>query len=188
MKTEALELSEFLETYTRRSGEEIFILLPDSDLEEIGEDCLIVTHGTIDRKTVGRAVLQTVINYLYARARFESIYSILPATDKAVLDYLDRLRREGDGETCTIGYPTIAKVCNVSERTAQDSIKRLKKAELVARVGYDFGNRDRSKRGNIYKLLFTSKSPSYSPRLSIRTAPRTARARGTSERRLMLNV
>lgn len=182
MKPEAQELAEFLEQYICSSGGQIYVLLPDSDLEEIGADCLIATHETFDSKTVGRAVLQKILTSLHKRARFDSIYATLHRSDRAVLSYLDMLRRRGDGETCTASFPNIARACDISERQAQYCIKRLIAAELVTRTCYDFGNRDRSKRGTIYKLLFTNRFP-YSPRISNPDAPSTTLAQMSGKRR-----
>jgi hypothetical protein len=109
MKRDAQELTEYLNANVRRSGDKIFIILPNSDLEEVGEDCLIATHGTIDRKKVGRAVLQKIISYLYARARFENVYSGLKpielidtAVDSAMQKVGERMQRI-DEQTKTLG-------------------------------------------------------------------------------------
>lgn len=77
----------------------------------------------------------------------------LKRTDKAVLKYLVEVTRAGDGETCTASIPKIASACKISKRQVQISTKRLIGARLIERVGYDFGNPDRTKRGTIYKLL-----------------------------------
>jgi hypothetical protein len=50
-------------------------------------------------------------------------------------------------------YPKIAIACKISKRQVQISTKRLIEAGLLERVGYDFGNPDRTKRGTIYRLL-----------------------------------
>lgn len=176
-------LAEYLDSIIRVDGGKVYLLAPESDLEEIGEACLIATHGTIDRKNVGRAVLQTVISHFYARVRFNSIYAGLKRTDKRVLHYLDRLRRSGDGETCTASYPRIATVCDVAERTAQNCIITLTRIGLIELVDRDFGNRDRSKRGNIYRLLFTSKYLPYRPSFSAQEGGRTPTTRTSSKRR-----
>jgi predicted AAA+ superfamily ATPase len=175
-------LAEHLDSIIRVEGGKVYLLAPESDLEEIGEACLIATHGTIDIKTVGRAVLQTVISHFYARVRFNSIYASLKRSDKRVLHYLDRLRRSGDGETCTASYPRIATACDVSERTAQNCISTLTQAGLIALVDRDFGNLDRSKRGNIYRLLFASKYLPYRPSFSGREGERSPTARTSNQR------
>jgi hypothetical protein len=75
----------------------------------------------------------------------------LKQTDRAVLYYLDQLRKEDD--TCTVSLPAIATACDISERQAQISTGRLIKAGYLKRTGYDFGNTVRSRRGTKYRLL-----------------------------------
>lgn len=77
--------------------------------------------------------------------------STLRKTDRAVLWYLNQLRKEDD--TCTVSFPAIAVACSISERQAQISTSRLIEAELLKRISYDFGNIDRSRRGTKYRLL-----------------------------------
>lgn len=83
----------------------------------------------------------------------EVIYLPLKSTDQAVLKYLDELSQQSEGETCTASIPRIASSCDISERQAQISIRRLIAAGLLERVGYDLGNPEREKRGTIYKVL-----------------------------------
>jgi hypothetical protein len=75
----------------------------------------------------------------------------LKRTDRAVLLYLDQLR--GEGNTCTAGHNAIAYAAEVSPRQVQTCIVRLIEEGLLERIGYDFGNPDRSQRGSIYRLL-----------------------------------
>jgi hypothetical protein len=75
----------------------------------------------------------------------------LKQTDRAVLYYLDQLRKEDD--TCTASLPAIATACDISERQVQISTGRLIKAGYLKRTGYDFGNTVRSRRGTNYRLL-----------------------------------
>lgn len=77
----------------------------------------------------------------------------LKRSDQAVLSYLDQLR--GDGDICTAGHNAIARAAEVSPRQVQICIDRLIKENLLERVGYDFGNPDRSHRGSIYRVLLT---------------------------------
>jgi DNA-binding MarR family transcriptional regulator len=77
----------------------------------------------------------------------------LKRTDKAVLKYLDEMTQPSDGETCRASIPKIASACKISKRQVQISTKRLIEAGLIERLGYDFGNPDRTQRGTIYKLL-----------------------------------
>lgn len=77
----------------------------------------------------------------------------LKLTDQAVLKYLLELTRAAVSKTCTVSIPKIASVCGISERQVQISTKRLIEAGIIKRVGYDFSNPVRSRRGTIYKIL-----------------------------------
>jgi predicted transcriptional regulator len=77
----------------------------------------------------------------------------LKRTDKAVLKYRDEITQPSNGEICKASIPQIASACKISKRQVQISTKRLIEAGLIERLGYDFGNPDRTQRGTIYKLL-----------------------------------
>lgn len=77
----------------------------------------------------------------------------LKRTDKAVLTYLKELAQLSDTETCFTSNPKIASACDISTRQVQISIQRLIAAGYINRVGYDFINPDRAKRGTTYKTL-----------------------------------
>lgn len=77
----------------------------------------------------------------------------LKSSDRAVLKHLLESIREGDAETCTTSIPRIASACGISERQVQISTRRLIDARLIERLGYDFSNPDRSKRGTVYRAL-----------------------------------
>src|SRR5215213_4749281 len=77
-------------------------------------------------------------------------------SDRVVLEYLDALVQRGEGETCTASIPQISVACDISTRQVQISTRRLIDAGLLLRVGYDFSNPDRTKRGTIYKVLVKS--------------------------------
>lgn len=79
-------------------------------------------------------------------------YPELKASDRAVLRHLLERARAGNGETCTISIPRIASACDISERQVQISTRRLIEARLIERLGYDFSNPDRSKRGTLYRV------------------------------------
>lgn len=81
------------------------------------------------------------------------ILDALTQSDLAVLNYLNKLAHEGGGGACTASIPKMADACGISERQVQISAKRLIEAELIKRVGYDFSNSDRSKRGTVYRVL-----------------------------------
>lgn len=77
----------------------------------------------------------------------------LKRTDRAVLKYLERMARGNDGSTCTASIRKIAASCEISERQVQISTGRLIRAGVIKRVGHDFGNPDREKRGTVYRVL-----------------------------------
>lgn len=77
----------------------------------------------------------------------------LSPADKKVLRYLGELIRSSGEETCTASIPRIAEACDISKRQVQLSAKRLIGAKLLERIGYDFSNPDRSKRGTVYGVL-----------------------------------
>lgn len=77
----------------------------------------------------------------------------LKRTDKAALTYLKELAQLSDTDTCLTSNPKIASACNISTRQVQISIQRLIAAGYINRVGYDFINPDRTKRGTTYKIL-----------------------------------
>ncbi len=83
----------------------------------------------------------------------EANYPELKSSDRAVLRHLLDRVQAGNGETCTISIPRIASACGISARQVQISTGRLINARLIERVGYDFSNPDRSKRGTIYRAL-----------------------------------
>lgn len=83
----------------------------------------------------------------------ESVNVNLRPIDQAVLKYLSELPQDIGRETCTASIPKIASACGISERQVQISTKRLIEVGLLERVGYDFSNPERSKRGSIYKVL-----------------------------------
>lgn len=81
------------------------------------------------------------------------ILDALTQSDLSVLNYLNKLVQEGGGDACTASIPRMADACGISERQVQISAKKLMGAELIKRVGYDFSNSDRSKRGTVYRVL-----------------------------------
>lgn len=79
-------------------------------------------------------------------------YPELKSSDRAVFRHLLERVQAGNGETCTISIPRIASACDISERQVQISTRRLIDARLIERLGYDFSNPDRSKRGTVYRV------------------------------------
>jgi len=90
-----------------------------------------------------------------SRSQIKQRLAALRPTDRAVLLYLDKLRKDRKSDTCTVSIPAIAAACSISPRQVQVSTGRLIKVGLLKRIGYDFGNIDRSQRGTKYKLLVT---------------------------------
>lgn len=89
---------------------------------------------------------------LQSKISDRSISLDLKSTDQAVFKYLAE-QTQRSGETCIASIPSIASACDISERQVQISTRRLIEAGLIARIGYDFSNPDRLKRGTIYKVL-----------------------------------
>lgn len=81
------------------------------------------------------------------------VYVNLKPSDHAVFKYLNKLTLDKGRDTCTASISKIASICDLSERQVQISTKRLISAGLLERIGYDFGNPKRDKRGTIYKVL-----------------------------------
>jgi hypothetical protein len=86
----------------------------------------------------------------------EDGYANLKPSDKAVWRYLDELTLNNEGKTCTASIPKIGSTCGISQRQVQISTRRLINAGLLERIGYDFSNPDRKKRGTIYKVLISA--------------------------------
>ena len=83
---------------------------------------------------------------------WDEVMPTLDPYDQSVLWQLYRLSRGFHRSTCTVGYPKLAKRCNISAKQTQLSVGRLEKRGLIKRLGSDFGNADISQRGNIYEV------------------------------------
>jgi hypothetical protein len=77
----------------------------------------------------------------------------LTSSDRLVLTYLNEQALAANSEYCTASIPRIARACNISPRQVQISTGRLIGAGLLKRVGYDFSNSDRTRRGTVYKVI-----------------------------------
>ncbi len=87
----------------------------------------------------------------------------LHPSDKVMLDFLTRLcAATGKDYTPPIGIQTISERCDISQRTVQTCGDRLVAANRIERVGYDVGNRDRAKRGMVYRVLGIHQNTLYS--------------------------
>jgi hypothetical protein len=98
----------------------------------------------------------------YTRVSNDLLDRILPTLDtydQAVLVRIYRLSRGFNSDTCRVSVPTLAKACNVSERQVRKSVGKLEARELIQRVEQDFGNKDRSLRGTIFRILVVDPTP-----------------------------
>jgi hypothetical protein len=111
--------------------------------------CVNLSNASPHTMTSYRQRRSTAINTLIGN----DILATLTESDITVLRYLDKLMRNSGGEACTASIPKIALACAISERQVQISTSRLIEAKLLSRVGYDFGNPNKTKRGSIYKVL-----------------------------------
>ncbi|MGA9773116.1 MAG: hypothetical protein WBV94_29065 [Blastocatellia bacterium] len=83
---------------------------------------------------------------------WDELMPTLDPYDQIVLWQLYRLSRGHHRDTCTVGFPRLAKRCNISPKQVQISVGRLEKRALIKRMGSDFGNRNIAERGNIYEV------------------------------------
>lgn len=86
--------------------------------------------------------------------RGTNVFLALRRSDQIVWKHLSELTQNTD--TCTASIRGISTACNISERQVQISTGRLIAAGVIRRVGYDFGNPCRAKRGTVYKVLRSS--------------------------------
>lgn len=101
----------------------------------------------------------------YTRVSNDLLDRILPTLDtydQVVLVRLYRLSRGFNSDTCRVSVPTLAKACNVSERQVRKSVGKLEARELIQRIEQDFGNKDRSLRGTIFRILIADPTPARS--------------------------
>jgi hypothetical protein len=64
MSDEQDQLTRLIQERLRITGDGVVLVMPDKDLEAVGEQCLIATHGVSDRKTFGKVCMQTVLGIL----------------------------------------------------------------------------------------------------------------------------
>jgi DNA-binding Lrp family transcriptional regulator len=83
---------------------------------------------------------------------WDKIIPTLDVYDQSVLWQLYRLTRGYHRDTCTIGLPKLASRCNIGKRQVSTSVERLEKRGLIERLGADYSNKDKSLRGNIYRV------------------------------------
>lgn len=123
----------------------------------------------------------------YTRVSNDLLDRILPTLDtydQAVLVRLYRLSRGFNSDTCRVSAPTLAKACNISERQVRKSVSKLEARELIQRIEQDFGNKDRSLRGTIFRILIADPTPARSttPAHSSTPARSAAPARGAANK------
>lgn len=96
-------------------------------------------------------------------ARQQTRLGKLHPSDKVMLDFLTRLcAATGKDYTPPVGIQTISERCDISQRTVQNCGDRLVAANRVERIGNDNGNRDRKKRGMVYRVLGIPQTALYS--------------------------
>lgn len=83
---------------------------------------------------------------------FDKLLPNLHVYDQSVMMRLYRLSRGHHKDTCTVGYGTLAKACNISTRQAQISIERLIGLNLIKRIDVNQRAAVRQQRGSIYKV------------------------------------
>jgi hypothetical protein len=110
----------------------------------------------------------------YTRVPNNLLDRILPTLDtydQAVLIRLYRLSRGFGSDTCRVSAPTLAKACNISERQVRKSVAKLEARGFVKRIEQDFGNKDKSLRGTIFRMLLSDAIPARATKAAGQTTP-----------------
>jgi hypothetical protein len=113
----------------------------------------LLSHGAIVAQ--GAIAQHAIVPEQYTRVPngiFDSVMKTLDVYDQAILLRLYRLSRGYHKETCTVGYQTLAKACNISSRQAQKSVERLIDRGWIERLSVEQGGSKRSERGSVYKV------------------------------------
>jgi DNA-binding Lrp family transcriptional regulator len=124
----------------------------------------------------------------YTRVPNNLLDRILPTLDtydQTVLIRLYRLSRGFGSDTCRVSAPTLAKACNISERQVRKSVIKLEVRGFVKRIEQDFGNKDKSLRGTIFRMLLSDPIAARATNTAGQTTPAhgTAPARGADNKR-----
>ena len=61
--SETATLASRLETHLRRRGDDVVVVAPDSELEVVGEEIMIATHGVSDVKKLGHIALAVAARF-----------------------------------------------------------------------------------------------------------------------------
>ena len=96
---------------------------------------------------------------------------ILPTLDVYAQSIMQRLLRLSWGwsqETCKVGLPRLASVCNISESKARRALRVLIARQLIEVVEQDFSSVNQAERGTTYKILI---APSRGTAPGQQTAP-----------------
>jgi hypothetical protein len=109
----------------------------------------------------------------HTRVSHEVSDEVLPTLDVYAQSVLQRLLRLSWGwsqDTCKVGLPKLASVCNISESKTRRAVRILIARKLVEIVSQDFSSQNQAERGTTYRILI---SPAPSPRTGAvsRTAP-----------------
>lgn len=84
-------------------------------------------------------------------AILDAVLPRLSLLEQAVYLRLYRLSYGFRSETCTVGFPALAKSCHCTDRAVRTAINRLEDLGLVERIGATF-NAASGPRGNIYRV------------------------------------
>jgi broad specificity polyphosphatase/5'/3'-nucleotidase SurE len=64
----ATTLASRLERHLRRRGDDVVVVAPDAELEVVGEEIVIATHGVSDAKKIGHIALAVAARF-FTRSR-----------------------------------------------------------------------------------------------------------------------
>jgi hypothetical protein len=109
----------------------------------------------------------------HTRVTHEVSDAVLPTLDVYAQSVLQRLLRLSWGwsqDTCKVGLPKLASVCNISESKTRRAVRVLIARKLVEIVSQDFSSQNQAERGTTYRILLSSAPSSRTGAVS-RTAP-----------------
>jgi hypothetical protein len=92
----------------------------------------------------------------HTRVTHEVSDEILPTLDVYAQSIMQRLLRLSWGwsqDTCKVGLPRLASVCNISESKARRALRVLVARHLIEVVDQDFSSVNQAERGTTYKIL-----------------------------------
>jgi hypothetical protein len=109
----------------------------------------------------------------HTRVTHEVSDEVLPTLDVYAQSVLQRLLRLSWGwsqDTCKVGLPKLASICNISESKTRRAVRVLIARKLVEIVSQDFSNQNQAERGTTYRILVGT-APSPRTGAVSRTAP-----------------